>query len=89
MRQSGSIPLIRPMSHQRLRLVREPREDALPPCPAVVDGVAVRYMGTERRRVEGVVTGFVYYADPARRVIEIDRRDLETVLSLRAFVLAD
>ncbi len=77
------------MSVQSLRLVSDPTEAALPPCPVVRDGVLVRYMGTERRRVEGEATGFVYFADPTRRVFEVDRRDLVGVLTLRAFVLAD
>lgn len=77
------------MSVQRLRLVIEPRPDALPPCPAVRDGVPVRYMGTDRRRIEGEATGFVYFADPERRTFEVDRRDLPAILTLRAFVLAD
>jgi len=77
------------MSVERPRLVIEARPDELPPCPAVVDGVAVRYMGTDRRRIEGEATGFVYHADPTRRIFEVDRRDLATILGLRAFVLAD
>jgi hypothetical protein len=77
------------MSFQPLRLVIERREDDLPPCPAIEDGVAVRYMGTERRRVEGEGTGFVYFADPNRRLFIVDRRDLAGVLTLRAFVLAE
>lgn len=80
---------IRALAFQRPRLVIEARPDALPPCPVVPDGVPVRYMGTERKRVEGEATGFVYYADPERRLFEVDRRDLAGVLSLRAFVLAD
>jgi hypothetical protein len=89
MRTPRSIPVLRPMSVHPLRLVGDEQDDALPPCPAVRDGVTVRYMGTERRRVEGEATGFVYYADPSRRLIEVDRRDLLTFLGLRAFVLAD
>ncbi len=77
------------MSVQRLRLVTEANPDALPPCPAIRDGVAVRYMGTDRRRIEGEATGFVYFADPTRRLFEVDRRDLAAILTLRAFVLAD
>lgn len=77
------------MSVPRPSLVLEQRDDALPPCPAVQGGVAVQYMGTERRRVEGVETGFVYFADPERRIFEVDQRDLAAVLTLRAFVLAD
>lgn len=77
------------MSVQRLRLVVEARPDGLPPCPAVHDGVPVRYMGTDRRRIEGAATGFVYFADPTRRTFEVDRRDLAAILTLRAFVPAD
>jgi hypothetical protein len=77
------------MSVQRLRLVTDADPDGLPPCPAIRHGVAVRYMGTDRRRVEGEVTGYVYHVDPLRRLFEVDRRDLPGILNLRAFVLAD
>lgn len=90
MRQSRPTPVVRPMSVQRpLRLVRELRDDQLPPSPAIQHGVTFRYMGTERKRIEGENTGYVYYADPERRLVEIDRRDLAMFLSLRAFVPAD
>jgi hypothetical protein len=77
------------MSVQRPRLVLERREDNLPPCPAVLNGVTVRYMGTDRRRIEGEASGFVYFADPERRSFDVDRRDLAAILNLRAFVLAE
>lgn len=89
MRQPRTTPAIRPMSIQPLRLIGAEASDALPPCPTVGDGVTVRYMGTERRRVEGESTGYVYYFDPTRRLIDVDARDVKAILALRAFVLAD
>ena len=81
-RQFADIP------HEPLRLVRDPEASVLPPNPAVQDGVRVLYLGTTRRRVEGEATGFVYFADPRRREIEVAEADLPSVLSHRAFVLA-
>lgn len=89
MRNSRPIHFVRPMSARARWLVLEDPADVLPPCPAVQNGVAVKYMGTERRRIEGEVSGFVYYADPTRRRFDVDRRDLGMMLTLRAFVLAD
>ena len=87
MRHSGASRRHTDEIFNPLRLVIESSADTLPPNPAVVAGVSVRWMGSERRRLEGEVTGFVYFADETRRVIQVDRRDLPAVLRNRGFVL--
>ena len=67
----------------------EAESDTLPPNPALSSGVPVIFMGTSRKRVEGLATGYVYHAAPERREIVIAAADLASVLANRAFVRAD
>ena len=63
--------------------------DPLPPNPDIASGVPVRFMGTSRKRIEGLATGYVYHAAPERREMVIAEADLASVLANRGFVRAD
>ena len=67
----------------------DPPSFTLPPNPVVPDPVLVRYAGAERCRIEGQVTGYVYFADAERRVIDVSRRDLPGILRDREFSSGD
>lgn len=88
MRSSRPVSQIVEFHPAPLQLVREPRAEALPPNPFVVDGVRLLYLGTTRRRVEGEATGFIYFVDGSRRDLDVAPADLPSVLKNRAFVLA-
>lgn len=88
MRDSMPVRQFTDVPREPLRLVRDDASEVLPPNPLLRDGVRVLYLGTARRRVEGAATGYVYFADPRRREIEVAEADLPSVLAHRAFVLA-
>ena len=89
MRDSHPVRGIGRFVAQPLRLMTDQESDPLPPNPGIDTGVPVRFMGTSRKRIEGLATGFVYHASPERRELLIAATDLASVLVNRAFVRAD
>ena len=88
MRESRPVRQFLEFRPHPLQLLTEPTRTVVPPNPAVRDGARLLYLGRSIKRVEGASTGYVYHAAPDRREIVVDRADLDSVLSLRAFVLA-
>ena len=89
MRESHSVRSIGRFVAQPLRLHSDDEGDPLPPNPALASGVPVIFMGTSRKRIEGLATGYVYHAAPERRELVVAVADLAAVLANRAFVRAD
>lgn len=60
----------------------------LPKNPAVVDGVRVVYLGTERISVVGSASGLTYVADPRRREFTVHADDVRALVRQRDFIRA-
>ncbi len=52
-------------------------------------GVPVRFVGTRRVRVEGTVSGRIYRASPADRLLTANPEDLRGLLRSGLFAMAD
>ncbi len=72
-----------PKGRQRRRVSNE----ELPPNPTVAKGVAVLYLGSGRRDVQGTGSGLVYVVSDHRRHFKVDRSDLDALLTSRDFML--
>lgn len=89
MRESRPVRGIGLFVAQALRLMTDEETEPLPPNPIIAHGARVVFMGTTRKRIEGLVTGYVYHAGPDRREIVVAAADVASVLANRAFVRAD
>lgn len=68
---------------------RKPRStpQSLPVNPAPKDGVALIYLGSGLREVEGSSSGLRYFVDDHRRHFRVERSDVDRLLQSREFML--